>query len=382
LAFPFTSVIDDNQYSLEIVQGCNSKSFLIKYSGTIPKSIAVVAKNLVYALMVLFIFFIGVKTYEIYRFKRTTPQKDKTTYEKVKYYVLIILFSFASTGWLYYCSDCCSNKEINSSLLCAIILTVFVFLQIGFFMFTKIAKHTITATASVGGNILPQTKQVMHGHNELFRFTSDDGFELKEVLIDEINNPEAILKGEYPFNNIDAKHSISVTFKKKEYQITATADSGGTISPLADQVSHGDSKSFDIELDNGYVIDKVLINAQDKSDDVLNESEDRKNIPIYDITENKKIEVFFKKKQYTINVSRGKNGTIRPAENQIVEHGEDSCKFTFSLQVGYEIDKVLIDDVNNDKAVSDRCFMFENVTDNHNISVSFKKRQDTTHPLS
>jgi len=75
--------------------------------------------------------------------------------------------------------------------------------------------------------------------------------------------------------------------------------------------------------------------------------------------------------EYTISVSAGANGFISPATDQTVAPS-GSLTFSFWPKTGYEIDQVLIDGVNNATAISAGSYTFENVTENHSISVSFK----------
>jgi len=127
LFFPYTDRLNDMQCTLEIVHGNNSKSFLIKYGGTIPANIAEVAKFLVGILMILFVLFVVVKTYELYEDNKTNLPAQ--SYKKpIKCYinVRIVVVSTVSVIWLFYCSE----FKFNFSLVCAIILSMFLILQL------------------------------------------------------------------------------------------------------------------------------------------------------------------------------------------------------------------------------------------------------------
>ena len=73
---------------------------------------------------------------------------------------------------------------------------------------------------------------------------------------------------------------------------------------------------------------------------------------------------------YTIKASSGSNGAIKPSGTITVTQGDDQS-FVFTPNSGYQIDKVLIDGVNNPEAVEIGSYTFENVTINHTISVTF-----------
>ncbi|MEO0074779.1 MAG: hypothetical protein ABIK31_01530, partial [candidate division WOR-3 bacterium] len=61
------------------------------------------------------------------------------------------------------------------------------------------------------------------------------------------------------------------------------------------------------------------------------------------------------------------NGTITPSGTVIVEYGADTT-FTITANIGYQIDSVLVDGVNQGVLTQ---YTFENVTDNHTIAAYF-----------
>ena len=73
--------------------------------------------------------------------------------------------------------------------------------------------YEITPTAGNGGSILPNILQTVDcGSNQIFIFTADIGYQIEQVLVDWIPNPQAVTDGFYSFTNINAPHSIYVTF--------------------------------------------------------------------------------------------------------------------------------------------------------------------------
>lgn len=74
--------------------------------------------------------------------------------------------------------------------------------------------------------------------------------------------------------------------------------------------------------------------------------------------------------KYTIVSSAGMNGSISPLGEVVVEQGK-SQEFAILCDEGYEIDTVLVDEV--EVEVSNLSYIFSNVQANHTISVSFKE---------
>ena len=72
---------------------------------------------------------------------------------------------------------------------------------------------TITASATAGGTITPSgTIVIEHGSNQTFTFSPAENYHISQVLIDDVNNPEAVSSGTYTFTNCEGDHTISVVF--------------------------------------------------------------------------------------------------------------------------------------------------------------------------
>ena len=104
---------------------------------------------------------------------------------------------------------------------------------------TPIPPNTITASAGSNGTISPSGNvSVNQGDSQTFTFTPNTGYEIDQVLVDNVNNPAAVSSGSYTFSNVTANHTISVSFKAKQYTLTFDAK-GGTVSPLSQTVTYG-----------------------------------------------------------------------------------------------------------------------------------------------
>ncbi len=89
--------------------------------------------------------------------------------------------------------------------------------------------YTITASAGTGGSISPSgSVSVSHGSNRTFTVTANTGYTIANVLVD---GASVGAVSSYTFNNVTANHTISASFTANSYTITASAGTGGTISP-------------------------------------------------------------------------------------------------------------------------------------------------------
>jgi len=237
--------------------------------------------------------------------------------------------------------------------------------------------HTINATADSNGFISPNgAVQVNHGGSQTFTITPVNScYERDQVLVNGINNTNAVSSGTYTFTNVTSNQTIHATFKQKpNLTITASAGPNGTITPSGNvSVPCGGSQTFNFGPSNTcYEIDQVLINNVNNPTAVA-----AGTYTFTNVTTNQTISVSFKQKMCTIQASAGANGTITPSGAVSVPCGENKT-FNFGpSNTCYEIDQVLINNVNNPTAVAAGTYTFTNVTTNQTISVSFKIKKYT-----
>jgi hypothetical protein len=134
--------------------------------------------------------------------------------------------------------------------------------------------YTLTSSAGEGGTIDPEGEVTLNeGASQAYTITPDEGYEVSEVVV---NGESAGILYEYTFNNIQQDHTITATFVEMEqaapptapapsvtrYTITASAGLGGTIDPEgAITVNKGNSQTFTITPDEGYLISDVLVDG-------------------------------------------------------------------------------------------------------------------------
>ena len=71
--------------------------------------------------------------------------------------------------------------------------------------------YTITASAGLNGSISPEgAVPVAQGDDQPFTVTPNANYEVAELLVDGL--PDTLTGGQYTFNNVNANHTISVTF--------------------------------------------------------------------------------------------------------------------------------------------------------------------------
>lgn len=134
----------------------------------------------------------------------------------------------------------------------------------------------IDASAGEGGKIEPQSKVVApYGSTKEFSIEADEGYTIESIWVDDDALNLSTLGGAteakalYAFKDVKANHTIRASFKKdadSSHIITATAGTGGTISPKGQvMVDDGGSQTFAITPNSGYEIADVLVDGSSVS---------------------------------------------------------------------------------------------------------------------
>ncbi len=224
--------------------------------------------------------------------------------------------------------------------------------------FTVTTTYQITSSCNEGGTIDPNgTYRVREGNSKTYTITPNDGYVVKSVKVDGVEKGEL---NSYTFSNVRSAHTIVVTFAEKELAISASAGTGGSISPSGTvKVEYGSNKTFTITPNEGYEIQSVTVDGADKGKVT--------SYTFNDVKEAHTISATFVKKTFSITASAGSGGSISPSGTSTVSYG-DSKSFTITPANGYKVDRVIVDGANKGALTS---YTFSNIKAAHSISVSF-----------
>ena len=233
---------------------------------------------------------------------------------------------------------------------------------------SSITTYAITASAGSGGTISPSGNvTVNRGTNRAFTITPNSGYSISGVTVD---GSSVGAVGTYTFSNVTANHTISASFTANPttYAITASAGSGGTISPSGNvTVNRGTNRAFTITPNSGYSISGVTVDGSSVG-----------AVGTYtfsNVTANHTISASFTANPttYAITASAGSGGTISPSGNVTVNRGTNRA-FTITPNSGYSISGVTVD---GSSVGAVGTYTFSNVTANHTISASFTANPTT-----
>ena len=120
--------------------------------------------------------------------------------------------------------------------------------------------YTITASSGTGGSISPSgSASVASGNSKTYTITANSGYKISDVTVD---GASVGALSTYTFSNVKNAHTIKAAFAVDSYTITASAGTGGSISPSGSaSVNSGSSKTFTITASSGYKIVDVKVDG-------------------------------------------------------------------------------------------------------------------------
>ena len=161
-------------------------------------------------------------------------------------------------------------------------------------------------------------------------------------------------------DNID----ITVVVKNK-FVLSGIVNGGnGTISVSSLEVLEGDKAEVVFTPDEGYMIDKVLVEGT--------EVEVTGNKLELTMDGNKLVTVSYKKIPFTVTVKEVTGATITPNGAVTVSYGEDK-EFSITANSGYKLVKVLVDGTDKTADMVGDTLKLTNITSNINLEVVVEK---------
>lgn len=208
---------------------------------------------------------------------------------------------------------------------------------------------------------------VEYGSNYTFTVIPDACYEIGIVTV---NGSEVTLdaNNSYTIQNVTTEQTINATFNRISYTITAGAGNGGSITPSGNvNVACGESQTFAIASNEGYIISDVLVDGQSIGA--------QSSYSFTNVNANHSISATFEEippEEIVIVVNADSNrGSVYPSGTQTITEGEN---FTFIVTPNacYEIGNVT---VNGSEVIldSNNSYTIQNVTTEQTINVTFNR---------
>lgn len=234
---------------------------------------------------------------------------------------------------------------------------------------TATGKGSITAvnntsvTTATSGDTTISVVKVAKGASQQFNIAPNTGYYVVSVVADGTTVASNIPSGgyTYTFSNVTAAHSIAATFDVRCYHITASAGSGGTISPTDVWSLYNTSQTISIVPNSGYRVADVQVDG--KSVGAVT------SYTFSNIAADHTVSATFTTASYTITASAGTGGTISPTGTVTVSGGS-SKTYTIAPKTRYRISDVKVNGVSKGAISS---YTFSNIAANNTIQAYFTR---------
>jgi hypothetical protein len=216
--------------------------------------------------------------------------------------------------------------------------------------------HIFSNGTGPGGSITPSGDVLVSpSGSQTFTIQPAVCYHILNVITDGISRGAI---SQYTFSNVNENHSIQASFQINSFIITASAGTGGKISPSGNvPVLCGQSVKFTITPDDCYHIADVIVDGV---------SQGQISSYILTVSRNHTIQVSFEKDP-VINASAGTGGKIEPSGDICVKPKQNKA-FSITPDKGFRISDLKVDNESKGKVAE---YIFENVTAAHTIHADF-----------
>ena len=118
--------------------------------------------------------------------------------------------------------------------------------------------YTVTSSAGTGGTITPSGSiAIGAGSSISFSIRANSGYRIADVRTDNVSRGAV---SSYEFRDISGDHTITATFQRIAFSISAVAGTGGKIDPEGKiTADYGSKRVFTIKPGNGNRISDVIV---------------------------------------------------------------------------------------------------------------------------
>ena len=168
--------------------------------------------------------------------------------------------------------------------------------------------YEVDVIAGTGGSVTPTSASVIEGGSCTFTVTPDEGY-----YISGCSNNGTISGNTLTVTNVNDDETVYVYFARYSYTVTASAGTGGSISPPSQPVYYGESCTFTVSPSVGYY-------ASSCTGGTLSGN----TVTVSNVTSNRTVYVYFTKYTYNVLATAGTGGTIKEPAMVTVEYGDDA----------------------------------------------------------
>ena len=227
----------------------------------------------------------------------------------------------------------------------------------------------INVNASDGGRVYNSVTNALIGNGNVYvnyggylylRFEPLESASISQVKVD------GVLVGipsTYNFTNVKANHSIRIVFDAICFEISAVVNGNGSLDKgLVESVVAGESITYNFQPNEGSYLVSVVIDGKATFTNIT-------SYTFSNVQENHTIVITFETYTFVIQATIVGSGSIGQPTSNTVEYGK-SVTYSFKADDGFTLKKIVVD--GTEIALADS-YTFEEVKENHTISVLFEK---------
>ncbi|WP_026528314.1 InlB B-repeat-containing protein [Butyrivibrio sp. VCD2006] len=238
----------------------------------------------------------------------------------------------------------------------------------------KKKSYSITIASVENGSVKAHTSSATMGEKITVTTTPESGYVTDKVTVKDEDGKDVTVKESengYSFTMPAGNVTVTATFKKISYSVTASSSENGSIETTS-TATKGDTVTITTIPDSGYETDKVTVKDVDGNSVSVSGSENSYSftMPVGNVT----VSATFKKKNYSITVSSASGGSASASANTATK-GE-TVTVTTTAESGYEIDKVTVKNEDGSAVSvsgSEDSYSFTMPAGNVTITATFKK---------
>lgn len=188
-------------------------------------------------------------------------------------------------------------------------------------------QYDVTASATANGSITPAKTSVAQGRTAAFTLTPDEGYRIASAT-----GCNGMLNNNvYTTGSVSANCNVTASFTALQFTLSASAGSGGSISPASTVASYNEQVSFQLTPEQGYEVSQIS-----GCGGTLDEL--RRTYTTAPVTAQCTVDASFERSEYTITSQSSDGGTVSPASIQLPAGAR--AEFTLSAAAGFRFKQV------------------------------------------
>ena len=268
--------------------------------------------------------------------------------------------------------------------------------------YTLLIKATGNGSASYDGTTIREktsTFTVIEGTDATISFSSDNGYRIKSVKVNNVDVTSNVSNNSCTISNINGDTTVEVEFEAiptTTYTLSVKATGYGSASyggttvrgkTSTFTVNEGTDATITFSPDDGYRVKSVVVDGYDVTSSVWNNS-----YTVSNISSDTTVEVEFEAippTTYTLSIKATGNGsasydgtTIREKTSTFTVNEGSSATITFSSDNGYRIKSVKVNNSDVTSSVSNSSYTVSNISRNTTVEVEFEAIPITTYTLT